>query len=51
VRDDGYAIAEALVTPRIGIHAAVDWQLRFVLPGNKCVSGGKSIRGNARRVE
>ncbi len=51
VRDDGYAVAEALVTPRIGIHAAVDWQLRFALPGNKCVSGGKSIRGNARRVE
>jgi len=51
VRDDGYAVGEVLVTPRIGIHEAVDWPLRFVLQGNVCVSGGKSLRGSARRVE
>ncbi len=50
-RDDGYKVGEALVTPRIGIHEAVDWPLRFALPWNECVSGGKSIRGSARRVE
>jgi len=51
VRDDGYANGEVLVTPRIGIHEAVDWPLRFALRGNACVSGGKSLRGSVRRVE
>jgi DNA-3-methyladenine glycosylase len=51
VRDDGYAVGEVLVTPRIGIHEAVDWPLRFTLRGNSCVSGGKSLRGSVRRVE
>jgi DNA-3-methyladenine glycosylase len=45
VRDDGYATAEVLVTPRIGIHEAVDWPLRFALRGHTCVSGTKSLRG------
>jgi DNA-3-methyladenine glycosylase len=45
VRDDGYAVAEILVTPRIGIHVAVDWPMRFALAGNGCVSGAKSLRG------
>jgi DNA-3-methyladenine glycosylase len=45
VRDDGYVAAEVLVTPRIGIHEAVDWPLRFALPGHNCVSGAKSLRG------
>jgi DNA-3-methyladenine glycosylase len=44
VRDDGYAVGEVLVTPRIGIHEAVDWPLRFALAGNNCVSGGKRFR-------
>lgn len=44
VRDDGYPAAEALITPRIGIHEAVDWPLRFVLPGHPCVSGPKHMR-------
>jgi DNA-3-methyladenine glycosylase len=44
VRDDGYTVGEVLVTPRIGIHEAVDWPLRFALAGNKCVSGGKRFR-------
>jgi DNA-3-methyladenine glycosylase len=51
VRDDGYAVDEVLVTPRIGIHEAADWALRFALQGNACVSGGKSLRGSVRRVD
>ncbi len=45
VRDDGYAVPKALVTVRIGITHAVDWPLRFVIPGNACVSGPKSLNG------
>ena len=45
VRDDGYAVAEILVTPRSGIHVAMDWPMRFALAGNGCVSGRKSLRG------
>ena len=48
IRDDGYTAAEVLATARIGIREAVDWPLRFVLPGNRCVSGAKSLV--ARRV-
>jgi len=51
VRDDGFVAEEALVTPRIGINAtneAVDWPLRFALPGGVCVSGPKNLKG--RRV-
>jgi len=45
VCDDGYPVSEVLVTPRIGIHVAVDWPLRFALPGHPCVSGRKSLTG------
>jgi DNA-3-methyladenine glycosylase len=45
LRDDGYQVDEVLVTPRIGIHEAVDWPLRFALPGNSCVSGQKNSNG------
>jgi len=51
VRDDGFSVAEALATPRIGINetnAAVDWPLRFAVPGNACVSGPKNLK--SRRV-
>jgi DNA-3-methyladenine glycosylase len=51
VRDDGYAAAEALVTPRIGIHAAVDWPLRFFLAGSAYVSGAKKWNGVARKLD
>lgn len=44
VRDDGYPAAAVLVTPRIGIHEAVDWPLRFVLAGHPCVSGPKKMQ-------
>jgi DNA-3-methyladenine glycosylase len=42
VRDDGTLVKEALITARIGIHEAVDWPLRFAIPGHPCVSGPKS---------
>ena len=44
VRDDGYAVDEVLITPRIGIHEAADWPLRFAVLGNVCVSGPKKMR-------
>ena len=43
VRDDGYGVSEAIVTPRIGIHEAVDWPLRFAVADNDCVSGPKKM--------
>jgi len=45
IRDDGYTVPEVLVTPRIGLHVAVDWPLRFAIPGHVCVSGPKSLTG------
>jgi DNA-3-methyladenine glycosylase len=45
IRDDGYRVQEARVTARIGIREAVDWPLRFVLPGSHFVSGPKSLIG------
>jgi len=45
VFDDGFNVAEVLVTPRIGVHVAEDWPLRFALPGHGCVSGPKNLRG------
>jgi DNA-3-methyladenine glycosylase len=48
IREDGFAVSEALVTPRIGINEAneaVDWPLRFVIPGHPCVSGPRSLSG------
>jgi DNA-3-methyladenine glycosylase len=53
VRDDGYELREAMVTPRIGINEkneAVDWPLRFVIPGNVCVSGPKNLKGKRVRI-
>jgi DNA-3-methyladenine glycosylase len=45
IRDDGCVASEVLVTARIGIREAVDWPLRFALPGHHCVSGAKSLTG------
>lgn len=45
LRDDGFRVAEALVTPRIGISEAVDWPLRFVIPNHPCVSGPRTLTG------
>jgi DNA-3-methyladenine glycosylase len=50
IRDDGYKVSEVLVTARIGIREAVDWPLRFALPGHSCVSGKKSITGKRVKI-
>jgi DNA-3-methyladenine glycosylase len=53
VRDDGFVLKEAMVTPRIGINAkneAVDWPLRFATPGSVCVSGPKNLSGKRVRI-
>jgi len=49
IRDDGSRVSEAMVTPRIGINPsnpALDWPLRYVIPGHPCVSGPKSLSGD-----
>ena len=43
LRDDGTRAGRVLVTARIGIRHAVELPLRFVLAGNGCVSGPKSM--------
>jgi DNA-3-methyladenine glycosylase len=48
IRDDGWQVEEVLVTPRIGIHEAVDWPLRFAVSGHECVSGPRNMRGVAK---
>ena len=45
VRDDGFAVSEALVTVRIGIRHAADLPLRFAIPGHACVSGPRTLIG------
>jgi DNA-3-methyladenine glycosylase len=48
VRDDGFPVCQAMVTPRIGINPtnpAVSWPLRFALPEHACVSGPKRFTG------
>ncbi len=49
IRDDGFEVKEAMVTARIGINPsnpALDWPLRYAIPGNPCVSGPKSLKGD-----
>jgi len=43
LRDDGVRAGRVLVTPRIGIRHASDLPLRFIVAGNGCVSGPKSM--------
>jgi DNA-3-methyladenine glycosylase len=50
VRDDGFAVHEALVTRRIGIRQAAELMLRFALPGHACVSGPKYLEGERVRI-
>lgn len=48
IRNDGFAVKEAMVTPRIGINpsnSALDWPLRYIMPGHPCVSGPKALVG------
>jgi DNA-3-methyladenine glycosylase len=44
IGDDGYRARGILTTPRIGITKAVDDPLRYLLAGNRFVSGPKSTR-------
>jgi DNA-3-methyladenine glycosylase len=49
IRDDGFKVNKAMVTPRIGINPAnkaLHWPMRFVVPGHACVSGPKSLKGS-----
>jgi DNA-3-methyladenine glycosylase len=53
VRDDDFELAEAMATPRIGINPtnpALDWPLRFTVPGNQFVSGPKNLKGKRVRI-
>ena len=43
LRDDGTRTGRVLVTARIGIRHAAELPLRFILAGNGCVSGPKSL--------
>lgn len=48
VGDDSYPAPKVVITPRIGISAAVDWPMRFSVAGHKCVSGPSTL--SARRT-
>jgi DNA-3-methyladenine glycosylase len=48
VRDDGTRAGRVLVTPRIGIRHASELPLRFIVAGNSCVSGPKSLNDESR---
>jgi DNA-3-methyladenine glycosylase len=53
IRDDGFTVSESLVTARIGINpsnAALDWPLRYAVPGHACVSGPKSLKGHRVQI-
>jgi DNA-3-methyladenine glycosylase len=43
--DDGFEPGPVRVTPRIGIRKAAELPLRFLLAGNRCVSGPAPLRG------
>jgi len=43
LRDDGTRAGRVVVTRRIGIRHAVELPLRFIMAGNGCVSGPKSM--------
>lgn len=50
MRDDGTPAGRVVVTPRIGIRYAAELPLRFVIAGNGCVSGPKSMDRASFRV-
>ena len=41
IEDDGYRVGGIQVTPRIGIRHAADLEARYIIKGNKFVSGNK----------
>jgi DNA-3-methyladenine glycosylase len=44
IEDDGFRVANLMVTPRIGIVKAADLPLRYVIAGNPFVSGPVKLR-------
>jgi DNA-3-methyladenine glycosylase len=44
IEDDGFRVANAMVTPRIGIVKAAELPLRYVIAGNPFVSGPVKLR-------
>ena len=44
IEDDGFRVANVMVTPRIGIVKAADLPLRYVIAGNPFVSGPVKLR-------
>lgn len=42
IGDDGFHVKRIQTTPRIGITKAADHPLRYILPGNSCISGPKN---------
>jgi DNA-3-methyladenine glycosylase len=47
LRDDGTRAGRVLVTARIGIRHASDLPLRFIVAGNGCVSGPRSLNSES----
>lgn len=48
IRNDGFAFEKVRITPRIGIQAAADWPLRFIVEGHACVSGPRNLAQHRR---
>lgn len=47
IADDGFRVGRIMATPRIGIVKAVELPLRYVIAGNRFVSGRKGLSGVA----
>lgn len=50
IGDDGFQARKIAITPRIGITKAADHPLRYLISGNRFVSGPKTFRPLDRRV-